>query len=58
MDCGRHNGLNHILVEYIWPLVKHSWLKWSHDKYNMLEMVRAANSPVFGLSAKDFETVR
>jgi len=24
-----------ILLEYIWPLVKHSWLKWSCDKYNM-----------------------
>jgi len=23
-----------ILLEYIWPLVKHSWLKWSHDKHN------------------------
>jgi len=23
-----------ILLEYIWPLIKHSWLKWSHDKYN------------------------
>jgi len=23
-----------ILLEHIWPLVKHSWLKWSCDKYN------------------------
>jgi len=23
-----------ILLEYIWPLVKHSWLKWSRDKCN------------------------
>jgi len=21
-----------IPVEFIWPLDKHSWLKWSHDK--------------------------
>ena len=27
MEYSRHNGLNH-------PLVKHSWLKWSRDKYN------------------------
>jgi len=23
-----------ILLEYNWPLVKRSWLKWSYDKYN------------------------
>jgi len=23
-----------ILFEYIWPLLKHSWLKWPRDKYN------------------------
>jgi len=23
-----------ILLKYIWPLTKHSWFKWSHDRHN------------------------